>query len=298
MAWFKVAESSGVLSYSELLPSDLAFMFPNQYYNSICFECSTVDSSTFTSLTGRVGGKQNRVSSWEIETPENLFIFPSLTSSLKRPLHSGFLGAETEWGNLIKRPFIWVPEIGNGNSFPYSISNLCLEQLVNMLLKPQLVKHAGTLAALQQQSSANRDLIADMKTMQVEKRIQVSFQKVYLPNQNPPQSSMDQSAAINVNTSRAILPGKLNNLTKFRSQTPVGNSTHKTKLDPDFSADQLGQLNSTGQGIEDKLAAGFVSPYNHVYQLTFANQNQSAAQLQTTAYAATFGIITLPLPTK
>ncbi|CAL2239650.1 unnamed protein product [Prunus armeniaca] len=67
---------------------------------------------------------------------------------------------QTEWGNLIKRRYIRVPEIGNGNSFPYSISNLCLEQLVNMLLKPQLVNHAGTLAALQQQSAANGDLIA------------------------------------------------------------------------------------------------------------------------------------------
>lgn len=36
--------------------------------------------------------KQKRVSSWEIETPESLFIFPSLTSGLKRPFHSGFLG--------------------------------------------------------------------------------------------------------------------------------------------------------------------------------------------------------------
>lgn len=35
------------------------------------------------------GDKQNRVSSWEIETPESLFIFPSLTSSLKRPLQMG-----------------------------------------------------------------------------------------------------------------------------------------------------------------------------------------------------------------
>ncbi|KAH0981262.1 hypothetical protein GBA52_008439 [Prunus armeniaca] len=67
---------------------------------------------------------------------------------------------QTEWGNLIKRRYTRVPEIGNGNSFPYSISNLCLEQLVNMLLKPQLVNHAGTLAALQQQSAANGDLIA------------------------------------------------------------------------------------------------------------------------------------------
>ncbi|CAL2256483.1 unnamed protein product [Prunus armeniaca] len=67
---------------------------------------------------------------------------------------------QTEWGNLIKRRYTRVPEIGNGNTFPYSISNLCLEQLVNMLLKPQLVNHAGTLAALQQQSAANGDLIA------------------------------------------------------------------------------------------------------------------------------------------
>ncbi|PQM34085.1 auxin response factor 5 isoform X1 [Prunus yedoensis var. nudiflora] len=85
---------------------------------------------------------------------------------------------------------------------------------------------------------------------------------------------MDQSAAINMNTSHAILRRKLNDLTKFGSQTTVVNSTDKTKLDTDFSADQLSQLNSTGQGIEDKLAAGFVN------QLTFANQNQSAAQLQ------------------
>ncbi|KAL6289292.1 hypothetical protein ACE6H2_006802 [Prunus campanulata] len=92
---------------------------------------------------------------------------------------------------------------------------------------------------------------------------------------------MDQSAAINVNTSHAILPGKLNSLTKFGSQSPVKNSTDKTKLGTDFSVDQLSQLNSTGQGIEDKLAAGYVSPYNLVNQLTFANQNQSAAQLQT-----------------
>ncbi|KAJ6931510.1 hypothetical protein NC652_014873 [Populus alba x Populus x berolinensis] len=44
--------------------------------------------------------KQNRVSSWEIETPESLFIFPSLTSGLKRPLQSGFLESLEETGTL------------------------------------------------------------------------------------------------------------------------------------------------------------------------------------------------------
>ena len=44
--------------------------------------------------------KQNRVSSWEIETPESLFIFPSLTAGLKRPFHSGYLG------KFVLRPFL------------------------------------------------------------------------------------------------------------------------------------------------------------------------------------------------
>ncbi|VVA35928.1 PREDICTED: auxin response factor [Prunus dulcis] len=156
MAWFKVEESLGGLSYSELLPIDL----------------------DYNEGTGLVHGK--------LRLTENLFIFPSLTSSLKRPLHSVFL------------------------------------------------------AALQQQSAANGDLIAYTKTVQAklnQKNPGVFSEGISLPNQNPPQSSMDQSAAINVNTSHAILPGKLNNLTKFGSQTPVGNSSDKTKLDTDFSAD-------------------------------------------------------------
>ncbi|PKI45688.1 hypothetical protein CRG98_034004 [Punica granatum] len=38
--------------------------------------------------------KQNRVSPWEIETPESLFIFPSLTSGLKRPFLECMFGLE------------------------------------------------------------------------------------------------------------------------------------------------------------------------------------------------------------
>ncbi|GMH03248.1 hypothetical protein Nepgr_005087 [Nepenthes gracilis] len=84
------------------------------------------------------GDKQNRVSVWEIETPESLFLFPSLTSGFKRPFHPGFLG-EFDWGNLLKRPFIPVPENQSLN-LPYpSISNLCSEQLVKMLMRPQSI---------------------------------------------------------------------------------------------------------------------------------------------------------------
>lgn len=38
------------------------------------------------------GDKQSRVSAWEIETPESLFLFPSLTQGFKRPFHPGFFG--------------------------------------------------------------------------------------------------------------------------------------------------------------------------------------------------------------
>lgn len=39
------------------------------------------------------GDKQNRVNPWEIETPESLFIFPSLTAAgLKRPFHPTLFG--------------------------------------------------------------------------------------------------------------------------------------------------------------------------------------------------------------
>lgn len=204
--------------------------------------------------------KQNRVSSWEVETPESLFIFPSLTSSLKRPLHSGFLGAETEWANMIKRPFIRVPEIGNMNSLPYPISNLYSEQLVNMLLKPQLGGHAGTLSALQQESAASGDPVEDMKTMQAkinQKNLVFSSEVMSLQSPNPSQ---------------------LNSTAKCGSQIPVGNNTDKSKLEPDLSTDQVSQLSSTGQGNEDKLAAGIASsPYNHA----FVNQNQGSGQLQT-----------------
>lgn len=80
--------------------------------------------------------KQTRVSPWEIETPESLFIFPSLTSGFKRPLQPGFIREQMEWDNLIKRPFVQVPENPGGNvSYP-QVSSLWSEQLIKMLMKP------------------------------------------------------------------------------------------------------------------------------------------------------------------
>ncbi|KAK4490276.1 hypothetical protein RD792_000940 [Penstemon davidsonii] len=62
--------------------------------------------------------KQNRVSPWEIETPESPFIFPSLTANLKRPFHS----------TLIRSSHVDL-------QCP-SVSSLWSEQLLKMLIKP------------------------------------------------------------------------------------------------------------------------------------------------------------------
>ncbi|KAL7128167.1 hypothetical protein ABFS83_14G298000 [Erythranthe nasuta] len=76
------------------------------------------------------GDKQNRVSPWEVETPESLFIFPSLTATLKRPFHSSFIGAQTEWENLIHRPF---PRFPDNLLQCSSVSNMWSDQLKKML---------------------------------------------------------------------------------------------------------------------------------------------------------------------
>lgn len=61
------------------------------------------------------GDRENRVSPWEIETPESLFIFPSLTTTLKRPFGSSFIGEQTECNNTVTRPFIRAPQVINPN---------------------------------------------------------------------------------------------------------------------------------------------------------------------------------------
>ncbi|CAH8385512.1 unnamed protein product [Eruca vesicaria subsp. sativa] len=80
--------------------------------------------------------KPTRVSPWDIETPESLFIFPSMASGLKRQLHPSYFAGETEWGSLIKRPLIRVSDSTNG-ILPYaSFPNMASEQLLRMMMRP------------------------------------------------------------------------------------------------------------------------------------------------------------------
>lgn len=225
--------------------------------------------------------KQNRVSPWEVETPESLFIFPSLTSGLKRPLHAGFLGAETEWGHLVKRPLVQIPENGSGD-LSYSVSNICSEKLIKMLMKPQLMNHPGNfLSTLHQESTMKLDPLQDVKTMHgtIHQKSQLISSEGTYPIQ--PQSCLDEPDVINSNSlSKGIPPGKLNYVPEFENRTLAGVNTEKPSLEPEVSTDELSQLTSTGECNEEKPAACPISLQNLVNQPTFINQNQDSLQPQ------------------
>jgi auxin response factor len=162
--------------------------------------------------------KQNRVSAWEIETPESLFIFPSLTAGLKRPMmHSGFLGADaSEWASM-KRPFIPLPEYGTRN-LPYSsISHLCSEQMMK-LMKPQ--QHPVTV-------NQPKSVVAKGAPLEeVMKRPQFVPQQNTLV-ENPSTGSLDQPET-------AHRPNKVENQSTL---------TENIKSEPKHVADQLSHIN-------------------------------------------------------
>nr|AHC30881.1 auxin response factor [Dimocarpus longan] len=228
--------------------------------------------------------KQKRVSSWEIETPESLFIFPSLTSGLKRPFHPGLLGAEVEWGNLMKRPLPHLPEIGNG-AIPYSsISNLCSEQLIRMMLRPQLINHSGTFASSLPQTSAVKGTpLEEVKILQAtvnQKPQLIQSENTIIESQNCFQSGLDQADAINSSSSKINLPERPNPSSKFDKQTPAGTNTDSLKSEPEQSTHQLSHLTSMAECSEEKLVSSPLNPQNILNQLMLQNQNQGLMQLQ------------------
>ncbi|KAI3757298.1 hypothetical protein L6452_04832 [Arctium lappa] len=102
------------------------------------------------------GGKRSRVSPWDVETPESLFIFSSLNSNLKRPFGHGYVGDQTEWDDMVTRPFIRAPEAKN---------SLWSEQLMKMLMKPQTVNGMGSGSpVIQEACAANRAPLQEAKT--------------------------------------------------------------------------------------------------------------------------------------
>lgn len=226
--------------------------------------------------------KQNRVSSWEIETPESLFIFPSLTSGLKRPLQSGFLG-DTEWGGLVKKPLALLPGSGNA-SLPYaSMSNIYSEQLINMLMKPQAVNYPGICGTALPEVSAVKVASLDVNNMQaaINQTPQLNQSGITpIENQNYSQICLDQSNAMNSSSSKANVAGKSLSLSKVENQASVGVVDGKFKAKPEHLPDQLSQPASTGECIVQKPISCPMTQQNATNHLVFQNQNQGQSQSQ------------------
>ncbi|KAL8459113.1 hypothetical protein ACS0TY_036547 [Phlomoides rotata] len=174
------------------------------------------------------GDKQNRVSPWEIETPESLFIFPSLTANLKRPFHSAFIGAQTEWDTLINRPFLRVPDNQHTELQCPSISTLWSEQLMKMLTKPHgmnMIIAANTPYTMQE--------VKDITPQSSIKRPELD---VFPQGEaHHPQSSIATHANV-------ILPGKLTSMGAVNSDSSV------------LPTDQTSQFQSEGQLNNDAAA--------------------------------------------
>ncbi|KAL2894775.1 Auxin response factor 5 [Bienertia sinuspersici] len=183
--------------------------------------------------------KQSRVSPWEIETPESLFLFPSLTSGFKRPFHPGYFG-ELEYGNSIKRPFIQIPDMGAAN-LPYaSLPNVWSEQLVKAFMRPENMSYPSMLAPCSP-SPMLQETKANVETSTMQKSQMVSSQNV--PIQNfPPQQMVDKH--------------EVGNLSGVEQHSKTMGA-EKSKLEPHC---QTSQLASAGHCKEDRETSNLPSP--------------------------------------
>ncbi|XP_010536358.1 PREDICTED: auxin response factor 5 isoform X2 [Tarenaya hassleriana] len=192
--------------------------------------------------------RPTRVSAWDIETPESLFIFPSLTSGLKRPLRPSFLRGETEWGSLIKRPLIRVSDSIDG-ILPYtSIPGLGSEHLMKMMMMKTHNPNAAFVSAMAMQQNAigNGALLEKLKTLQ--------------PVMNKKPEIVQTEHKLTVNPSASITSASEQNLSpivsapgKPETQMPSGCTSGKRKLEPEPSEEQASQVTSVTECEEEKV---------------------------------------------
>ncbi|KAL2468267.1 Auxin response factor 5 [Forsythia ovata] len=216
------------------------------------------------------GDKQNRVSPWEIETPESLFIFPSLTASFKRPFHSAFIGAQTEWDSLINRPFIRVPENRNGDFQCPSVSTLWSEQLMKMLMKPHGVNHPSNIAPSMLETTINDAALQESKAL-----MQSAIKQK--PEPIPPETASLQ---------RETYPQSFVGQPNITNSNNFGTSSELEKLEPVLATNQLSQFESQGPSSENKLSVKPMNPHNLVIvnDLAILNQNGGSLPLQTSPW--------------
>ncbi|XP_042059164.1 auxin response factor 5-like [Salvia splendens] len=192
------------------------------------------------------GDKQNRVSPWEIETPESLFIFPSLTANMKRPFHSAFIGAPPEWDSLMNRPFLRVPENPHGEFQCPPISSMWPEQLLKMLGKPH-----GMMSPHPMQE------MKDVALHEPKSLVQPAIKDVCLQADTHSQSFTGQPYRKPNISGNLISPGAGQEL---------------SEIDSVPAANQSGQCQSEGQLSEEKLMSKPTNPQSFSNDLMVSGQ--------------------------
>ncbi|KAL3505379.1 hypothetical protein ACH5RR_035220 [Cinchona calisaya] len=231
------------------------------------------------------GDKQNRVSPWEIETPESLFIFPSLTAGLKRPFQSAFVGAQTEWESLVNSPFRRVPGNLNGDIVCPSVSNPWSEQVIKMLVRPNCVDHFASTASFMLETNIKVPPVLEAeKVMQAALKQKAEFipsELVPSQSENIPQSHLDQTDNSKPNFSPLSVPsGKSPPVDKLGNQILPENHAEATKLEPALQSDQLSPYPSVGQCNDDRLVVKPANSHNLVHDILLLNQNNNPLPVQ------------------
>ncbi|KFK38177.1 hypothetical protein AALP_AA3G079400 [Arabis alpina] len=195
--------------------------------------------------------KPTRVSPWDIETPESLFIFPSLTSGLKRQLHPSYFAGETEWGSLIKRPLIRVPDSGNG-MLPYASfpNNMASEQLMKMMMRPHNNQNATSFMSEMQQNvlmGHHGGFLGDMK-----------MQQPMVMNQKSEMVQQESKLTVNPSASNTsgqdqTLSQSMNAPAKPEQPTLSGCSSGRVKHGHEQSMEQANQVTTVTVCNEEKV---------------------------------------------
>lgn len=217
------------------------------------------------------GDKQSRVSAWEIETPESLFLFPSLTTGFKRPFHPGFYGGELEWGNSIKRPFIQLPDISATNLSYASLPNVWSEQLVKALMRPESISCPSMLASCSLPPTL-QETKAKFETETLQKTQIVSSQNVSV--QNYPVQQLNQHEIGNVSGSEQVSKTNLPTM-----------DAEKTKSEPLCEPNQLSQIASAGHFSEERETS---NPSNPPFQQNIETKNSYQKLMQPPAMSSVF----------
>ncbi|XP_042507032.1 auxin response factor 5-like [Macadamia integrifolia] len=226
------------------------------------------------------GEMPNRVSLWDIETSESLFIFPSLTTGLKRPLHTRYLGAEMEWGNLMKMPFSRMPGNVIGDvRCPMSGS----EQLMNMLLRPQSISPVSSLSSAMSTCVTKAAPVPEaepLKQTSIQRKPQLPHSDRSLVQNQNPSHCLDPPCTVDANSAlQAFIRENMQPPNKFEKQLATQTNVGILETAPVPATDQLSQLPSFGNCSEDKMSGGSLNPPNLVNELLFLNQG--ALQFQT-----------------